>query len=157
MDIEKIWAQLVDAVGKASGFVKTYLIESHPISLQKPFFTLGFDPMFKDQITMIEHARNRAIVETKLHELGFRDYSLKFVVAPAPANRQRIPAGPSLEETAPSKPDNKVETHGSTGSARSAAPLPATASQFSKEDFKNDPLIKKALEIFKGTIVEVRA
>jgi len=24
------------------------------------------------------------------------------------------------------------------------------------DDFKNDPLIKKALEIFKGTIVEVR-
>jgi hypothetical protein len=31
------------------------------------------------------------------------------------------------------------------------------ASVLSKEDFKNDPLIKKALEIFKGTIVEVRA
>jgi hypothetical protein len=31
------------------------------------------------------------------------------------------------------------------------------ATQFSKEDFKNDPLIQKALEIFKGTIVEVRA
>ena len=28
---------------------------------------------------------------------------------------------------------------------------------FSKEDFKNDPLIQRALEIFKGTIVEVRA
>ena len=26
-----------------------------------------------------------------------------------------------------------------------------------EEDFKNDPLIKRALEIFKGTIVEVRA
>jgi len=26
-----------------------------------------------------------------------------------------------------------------------------------KEDFKNDPLIKEALEVFKGTIVEVRA
>jgi len=26
-----------------------------------------------------------------------------------------------------------------------------------KEDFKNDPLVKQALEIFKGTIVEVRA
>jgi hypothetical protein len=25
-----------------------------------------------------------------------------------------------------------------------------------KEDFKNDPLIKEALEVFKGTIVEVR-
>jgi hypothetical protein len=31
------------------------------------------------------------------------------------------------------------------------------AHAFNKDDFKNDPLIKKALEIFKGTIVEVRA
>ena len=28
---------------------------------------------------------------------------------------------------------------------------------FNKEEFKNDPLIKKALEVFKGTIVEVRS
>jgi hypothetical protein len=28
---------------------------------------------------------------------------------------------------------------------------------FNKNDFKNDPLIQKALEIFKGQIVEVRA
>ena len=28
---------------------------------------------------------------------------------------------------------------------------------FDKEGFKNDPLIQKALEVFKGTIVEVRA
>ena len=27
---------------------------------------------------------------------------------------------------------------------------------FSKDDFKNDPLIQKALEVFKGVIVEVR-
>jgi hypothetical protein len=28
---------------------------------------------------------------------------------------------------------------------------------FSPDDFKNDPLIQKALELFKGRIVEVRA
>jgi hypothetical protein len=28
---------------------------------------------------------------------------------------------------------------------------------FDKEQFKNDPLIQKALEIFKGQIVEIRA
>ena len=28
---------------------------------------------------------------------------------------------------------------------------------FNKDDFKNDPLIQKALEIFKGQIVDVRA
>jgi hypothetical protein len=35
-----------------------------------------------------------------------------------------------------------------------AAPAPAP---FNKDDFKNDPLIQKALEIFKGQIVEVRS
>jgi hypothetical protein len=29
--------------------------------------------------------------------------------------------------------------------------------QLDPGEFKNDPLIKKALEVFKGTIVEVRA
>ena len=33
----------------------------------------------------------------------------------------------------------------------------ATSAPFNKEDFKNDPLIQKALEIFKGQIVEVHS
>jgi len=37
-------------------------------------------------------------------------------------------------------------------------PKEKTASiPFNKDDFKNDPLIQKALEMFKGQIVEVRA
>jgi hypothetical protein len=43
-----------------------------------------------------------------------------------------------------------------------ASAVPATKSKpasvsFNKNDFKNDPLIQKALEIFKGQIVDVRA
>jgi hypothetical protein len=34
---------------------------------------------------------------------------------------------------------------------------PAPAANLTAHDFKNDPLIQKALEIFKGQIVEVRA
>ena len=45
--------------------------------------------------------------------------------------------------------------------ARSLNPSPAkdklASIPFNKDDFKNDPLIQKALEIFKGQIVEVRA
>jgi hypothetical protein len=39
-----------------------------------------------------------------------------------------------------------------------AAPASRAAAPVKKDvdDFKNDPLIKKALEIFKGTIVDVR-
>jgi len=45
--------------------------------------------------------------------------------------------------------------------AKSATPAPGKEKSapvaFNKSDFKNDPLIQKALEIFKGQIVEVRA
>ena len=45
--------------------------------------------------------------------------------------------------------------------AKPVASAPAkeksTTIPFNKETFKNDPLIQKALEIFKGQIVEVRA
>ena len=40
------------------------------------------------------------------------------------------------------------------GAAKADKPQPFV---FDKESFKNDPLIQKALEVFKGTIVEVRA
>ena len=40
------------------------------------------------------------------------------------------------------------------GAAKSDKPQPFV---YDKESFKNDPLIQKALEVFKGTIVEVRA
>ena len=42
--------------------------------------------------------------------------------------------------------------------AGAASAKPRTESvSFSQDDFKNDPLIQKALEVFKGTIVDVRA
>jgi hypothetical protein len=49
-----------------------------------------------------------------------------------------------------------ARTAPSTGSASSAKEKPVPV-PFNKADFKNDPLIQKALEIFKGQIVEVRA
>jgi hypothetical protein len=45
----------------------------------------------------------------------------------------------------PTKPSTPPESAAKAGSA-----------PFNKEEFKNDPLIKKALEVFKGQIVDVR-
>jgi hypothetical protein len=46
----------------------------------------------------------------------------------------------------------------SAAAAPKSAPAPKGAVPVKKnaDDFKNDPLIQKALEVFKGTIVEVR-
>jgi hypothetical protein len=102
----------------------------------------------------VDNAKNRTVIETKLREMGHRDVSVRFIQAEPPPGRVRAaaPAGAEME-SAPLQRSAPVAT------ARSApaTPPPAPGPVLSKEDFKNDPLIKKALEIFKGTIVEVRA
>ena len=155
IDIENLWNELLDAVGRASPFMRTYLLEAHPVSLNHSTFTIGYDPEFKDHLGLVDNTKNRTVLETKLREMGHRDVSVRFIQAPAPEGRVRsappvaAPAVPERTAIEPRRSDNPIEARAQAA----AAQMPA----FSKEDFKNDPLIKKALEIFKGTIVEVRA
>jgi DNA polymerase III subunit gamma/tau len=153
--LEQIWDQLVEAVGRVSPFMKSYLLESHPVGLSKNVFTLGFDAQFRDHMTLVDTPKNRTILETKMREMGHHDVSVRFVQAEAPPERRRPEAQPQ-EQAAPADAPaaRRVER---PNMAAMAAQHSSSGGSLSKEDFKNDPLIKKALEIFKGTIVEVRA
>jgi DNA polymerase-3 subunit gamma/tau len=159
-ELADLWARLVEAVGRASPFTRTYLLEAHPVSFQKNVFTIGFDPEFEDHLGLVDNARNHTLLQTKLLELGHPNAQIKFIKAEAPEKRAATPIeaaappAPAPAPTAPSKPSAAVKP-------AAAVPAPAkeklTPVPFNKDDFKNDPLIQKALEIFKGQIVEVRA
>ena len=158
-DLTGLWANLIEAVGKASPFTRGYLIDAHPVSFEKNIFVIGYDPEFADHLGLVDNARNHTLLATKLAELGHANAMIKFIKAETPAGWERkiIAAAPSPAPTA-------VKAVPSASPAKPAgAPAPAPAEKktapvaFSKDDFKNDPLIQKALEIFKGTIVEVRA
>jgi DNA polymerase-3 subunit gamma/tau len=155
-----LWVRLVEAVGRASPFTRTYLLEAHPVSFQKNVFTIGFDPEFEDHLGLVDNARNHTLLQTKLLELGHPNAQIKFIKAEAPSDRTAPPAEPA---PAPAPAPTPAAASATKPSAKGAA-TPATATKeklapvpFSKDDFKNDPLIQKALEIFKGQIVEVRA
>jgi DNA polymerase III subunit gamma/tau len=144
-DLQQLWANLVDAVGRASPFVKSYFIEAHPVSFAKNVLTIGFDPEFADHLPLVDNAKNHALVQTKLAELGFPQSQVKFIKAEAPPGPKPVAPAPIPSPAAKPAP-----------AAEPAKPAPEPA-QFNKDDFKNDPLIQKALEIFKGQIVEVRS
>lgn len=152
-DLGTLWAQLVDAVTRASRFTGGYLINAHPVSFAKGLFTIGFDPEFEDQMGLVDNARNHTLLQTKLTELGHPNSQVKFVKAEAPIGRAPVVA------SVPVTPVAKAVA------ASTSTPRPATAPPkekpvsvpFNKDDFKNDPLIARALEVFKGQIVEVRA
>jgi DNA polymerase-3 subunit gamma/tau len=164
-ELESLWGNLLEAIGRASPFTKSYLLEAHPVSFKNNLLVVGFTPEFQDHIGLVDNSKNHTLLQTKLTDFGHPNSQIKFIKAEAPPGRQK-PASEApapndepvaTRPVAPPKPAPSIATARSAGPQNppqkdKLAPIP-----FNKDDFKNDPLIQKALEIFKGQIVEVRA
>ena len=151
-DLGGLWARLVEAVGRVSPFTRSYLVDAQPVLFEKNIFTIGFDPEFEDHLGLVDNARNHTLLQTKLAELGHPNAQIKFVKIEVSAARVPQPAkvaSPAL--AAPKRPEG-----GTPASSTPVAKEKPVSVSFNENDFKNDPLIQKALEIFKGQIVEVR-
>jgi len=147
LDLAEVWTKVVELVGQTSRFAKSYLVEAHPVSLVKNTLTIGIDPQFADHLGLVDNPKNRALIQAKLQELGYAEVQVKFINANAPADwvRPIAPSAAPATEAAPATP-----APGPVSEGKKKQPL-------AKDDFKNDPLIKQALEIFKGQIIEVRS
>ena len=137
-------------MGRVSPFTRSYLVDANPVSFEKNILTIGFDPEFEDHLGLVDNARNHTLLQTKLAELGHRQRADQIhqdgsAGWPRAATGRRHPASSRL-------PRAKSAVPAAPAAKEKPAPVP-----FNKDDFKNDPLIQKALEIFKGQIVEVRA
>jgi DNA polymerase-3 subunit gamma/tau len=137
--LSEAWEYAVEHLGKVTPLAKTYLVGTRPLGFQGNVVTIGFDPEFADRRDFVDTARNRDLLQAKLKEKLRTDVSIKFEVAESSASPAPAPK--------PAKPSESRPPVPSSGAATAKTNL---------EDFKNDPLIKKALEIFRGTVVEVR-
>jgi DNA polymerase-3 subunit gamma/tau len=160
VELERLWAQVIEAVGRASPFTRSYLIEAHPVSFSKNLLTIGFDPEFEDHIALVDTGKTHTLLQTKLAELGHPRAQVKFIKAEAPANRP-VPTPPQEQSVALAETSKTPTAPIQTDAAKAGTPAPVrpkqTSAPPSKEEFKNDPLIRKALELFRGQIAEVRA
>ena len=148
--LPSLWQNVLDAVGRASAFTRSYFVEANPISLVKNVLTVAFDPEFRDRLELVNNQKTHALLQTKLNEFGHPNIQIRFILAEAstPPAAPAPAAERTLTPVAPPPPAPVVSPP--------RAPKPAPT-KLGAEDFKNDPLILKALEIFKGQIVEVRA
>ena len=156
VELGQLWHKIIDAVGRASPFTRSYLLEAHPISFGKNLLTIGFDPEFAERLELVDNVKSRTLIQTKLSESGFPNAQVKFVKAESTAKRVTPvpPASGPVSQPPPARtPDNPANASKETPTTNAKS----GSVPFNKDDFKNDPLIQKALEIFKGQIVEVRA
>jgi DNA polymerase III subunit gamma/tau len=147
-DLATLWTQLIEAVGRVSPFTRSYLVDANPVSFVKNVLVIGFDPEFADHLGLVDNARNHTLLQNKLAELGQANCQIKFVKSESPVGQAR----PVMPAPAAPVAAARLNAAASPTAEKKSATVP-----FNKDTFKNDPLIQKALEVFKGQIVEVRA
>jgi DNA polymerase-3 subunit gamma/tau len=139
---EGIWTNLVAAFAGEPLF-RAQLSSGQPQSLVGRKLAIGFP---EDDFELLNTSRTTALLAAKLSELGVGDVVVKLVPLKS--------AAPALELSRPAAAAPRPAPVAKPPEAKPAKPAPL---QLNKEEFANDPAIKAALEIFKATLIEVRA
>jgi DNA polymerase-3 subunit gamma/tau len=139
---EGIWTNLVAAFAGEPLF-RAQLSSGQPQSLVGRKLAVGFP---EDDFELLNTSRTTALLAAKLSELGVGDVVVKLVPLKS--------AAPALELSRPAAAAPRPAPVAKPPEAKPAKPAPL---QLNKEEFANDPAIKAALEIFKATLIEVRA
>ena len=123
LNVDEIWHKLSEKVPAQKRFLKSLIDSTRGIGTEGRTFLIGYPPEQKSMIETLATDNNRRFLESLLKEISGRDWNVKFVM------KEGLPSAPVVNE-----------------------PPPQTKKQSQAETFKDDPLIKEALEIFKGEI-----
>ncbi len=154
----KLWEQILATAGP---MVRPALAAGTPVSWEKGVLTVGYPGSLEAQRVMAESERTRKAIEARLAELGHLG-AVRFVRIDEPSGRAATPAATvagAATATAPAAAASSGAARGGAG----GGPAPGGRGKAEKvvpvkvntAEFKNDPLIKEALEIFKGHLAEV--
>ena len=141
-DLSTVWAAMLDTLGV---FSRAYFQEAFLKSIEGDDVTIGFPEAFAPQMELANSKETNQSLIAALSKAGHSIRTVSYVIAERPSDW--IP----LAMDAPGASDAAVEPATNAG----GEPLPPKG-PINKEEFENDPLIKKALEVFKGQIVDVR-
>jgi len=169
----RVWSQLLGSLATTHRFVQSYLAQAVPVSLDRGVLTIAWGPEVADQMELVNTDRNKQVIQQRLTELGLEVSQVRFAqsseptatpAAPSPASD--LAAAATAERVAPVAATPNAEPQGAGQKPRpnseprsvsAATPGKAEApAPFDKEAFMNDPMIRKALEVFRGHIAEVR-
>ena len=166
-DLSTLWTRLLDELGKLKPFLRNWLQYAQPLRWEQKILLIGFAAEWSTFRDLVDVPETHDLLATKLQELGAPGTQVKFVVeerasgSATPGPPSGPPAGSAAQAGAAvlaGAPQGAPETQPAgrprgtrTKSAASSPPTPSEPVRV--EDFKNDPLIQQALEMFKARLV----
>jgi DNA polymerase III subunit gamma/tau len=121
VDAEKIWQHVLAKIPAQKGFVRNSASAAHVLGIEGRNFKLGFAAGDKATMDILSTQANRKFIETLLHEITGKDWTLKLTVNEKLASRKAVVAEHSIGD-----------------------------------DFKNEPLIQEAIELFNARVSQER-
>jgi DNA polymerase-3 subunit gamma/tau len=118
VDPARVWEQLSAKIPPQKAFLRNSAAAAHVLGIEGRNFQLGFSPNEKAMMDILGTQTNRKFLETLLHEITGRDWTVKLTV------NDQLPSKQAM----------------------------ASESGKGSENFKDDPLIQEALEMFKAQI-----
>jgi DNA polymerase-3 subunit gamma/tau len=128
VDQEMVWRKTVEETRSRRPLIGPWLASAKALGIEGYFFLVGFPPEQKTAMESLSNPRTRDFLEALLKEISGRDFKIKFSL------KEGLPVASPAEQLP--TPDQSP--------AKKKAEMQAT--------FKDDPLIREALEIFKGEI-----
>ena len=141
------WGSLLDRVGKTAMLARASLIDARPTEVTQTHVVIGFDPEFAAEVENFQVPRNRKAVEQALHMLLKRNVHAEFKVWDS--------APPALDIELLVVRDGDPESMESDGGDDSTGADDGTRAKTIGE-WARDPAVKQVLEVFNGTIINVR-
>jgi len=128
LDPEAIWQKAVEQIRTTRPLIRVWVESAKALGIEGRFFVLGFPPEQKMAMESLTNPRTRDFLEALIREISGQDLKIKSVL------KEGLPVVAFTEPAA--APED----------------LPAKKKGDSQAMFKDDPLIREALEIFKGEI-----
>lgn len=159
-DLETLWSKLVEIAGPLR---RASMSVGRPISLENNALTVGFYNEDAHQLEIADDQSFKRAALKKLRSEGLKDPKIRFIKINEDRPADFKPVGMDL----PVSP--KGSRSGKSGNGKVSGPVnepdkssrPKTADdaepiQMNPEEFKNDPQIKTALELFSATLIDVK-
>jgi len=137
-DLKLLWVDMMNSLGV---FSRAYFQEAHLQSINEGVAKIGFPEAFAPQMELADTKETNKALMGALSKAGKPIRAVSYMIADRPDGWAPMDIGGSTVA--------EPESGGDASSKPSEGPV-------DMEQFKNDPLIKKALEVFKGQIVDVR-
>ena len=122
LDHQEVWRKTIEQVRAKRKLIAGWVEAGTALGIEGRFLTVGFPPEQKTAMESLSIPKTRDYLDALLKETSGQDLKIKFVV------KEGLPIlAPAEPAAAPKKPETQTT-------------------------FKDDPLIREALEIFKGEI-----